>query len=149
MSMQFVQTVRRKPSSLSLSFSLAEIMLHLLPALFGSVEYLLITRGGESGGMEEVHRAGRLLSCSLNNCLALNAASGRSFLRVFGVFGADPAQLDSSETHRDDGAVGEEDSSSGTGLKTSTGMALNCSSGILICKDNLNANKVNLSETYP
>ena len=76
MSIQFVQTVRREPSSLSLSFSLAEIMLHLLPALFGSVEYLLITRGGESGGMEEVLCAGRLLSCSLNNCLVLKVASG-------------------------------------------------------------------------
>eukprot|EP00092_Neocalanus_flemingeri_P044541 GFUD01049443.1.p1 GENE.GFUD01049443.1~~GFUD01049443.1.p1 ORF type:complete len:132 (+),score=28.66 GFUD01049443.1:56-451(+) len=96
-----VQTVRREPSSLSLSFSLAEIMLHLLPAIFGSVEYLLVTRGEESGGRGEVLGAGRLWSCSFNNCAALKVASG-SFLVAFGVFGADPAQLAGCWTHKDE-----------------------------------------------
>ena len=133
MSIQLVQTVRREPSSFSLSFSLADIMLHLLPAIFGKVEYLLVTSGGERGG-RDVLGAGRLFSCSLNNCLALRVAREHSFLLVLGVLGAEPAQLDSSETHRDAGPVGADVSSSGTGLRTSTGMALNCSSGILICK---------------
>jgi len=124
-------------------------MLHRLPAIFGRVEYLLVTRGGESGGKEEVLGAGRLLSCSHNNCLALSVASGKSLLLVFGVFGADPAQLDSSEKHNEEGAVGEEESSSGTGLKTSTGMALNCSSGILICKQNLKSLVPAFTDTHP
>ena len=107
-------------------------MLHLLPIILGSVEYLLVTRGGETGGREEVLGAGRLWSCSCNNCAALKVTSG-SFFLVFGVFGGDPAQLEMSETHTEDRVVGES-LLSAVGLKTCTGMALNCSAGILICK---------------
>ena len=75
--------------------------------------------------------AGRLLSCSCNNCLALMVTCG-SFILVLGVAGADPAQLERSE----DRVVRDVKDSllSAVGLNTCTGMALNCSAGILICK---------------
>ena len=45
-------------------------------------------------------RGGRLLSCSLT------VDREASFLLVLGVFGADPAQLDNSETHKEAGPLG-------------------------------------------
>ena len=126
---QLVQTVSKEPSSLCRSFSLEDIKLHLLVATFGRVEYLLWQgRGLVVGG-------GRLLSCSLSNCRALRFAKGVSFLPVFGVFGAEPAQLANSEMHREAGPLAALIlSSSCSGLSISTGMALNCSSVIRICK---------------
>ena len=90
--------------------------------------------------------AGRLLSCSCNNCLALMVTCG-SFILVLGVAGADPAQLERSE----DRVVRDVKDSllSAVGLNTCTGMALNCSAGILIWKNETKSDEPAAADPHP
>ena len=67
------------------------------------------------------------------------------------MFGADPAQLERSETHNKERLVADlwEFCLSGTGLKTCTGVALNCSAGNLIWKDKTKAAECAADDSNP